>query len=197
MSAQAPQSTDIRTRSGEEQRFREAVNRQVPRPGPGMVHTTVPGGTVLRPLVQRSRRVTDNLRVSVFSDDSQKKIRVSNGTIGGLTPTLDDGEALDASPAPSMDITGEDAEYVFAVVSGSVTVDDGFVRAVTVTGVDIQVANAVPDSDGTEHWTLLLATLQDGRVVRPQPWKTSIPIHFTDSGLADGTAIMLTGTIAF
>ena len=190
MSAQAPQSTDIRTRSGEEQRFREAVNRQVPRPGPGMVHTTVPGGTVMRTLRQGARSSTAaNFRVSRADVGEEKRIRVSNGQLGGITPTLAGGAALDTVPAPTAVITGTGTEYVYAVSEVTHTSTLDYVHNSVIDAIDIQIFTSIRPDDLTGTYYKLLATLVNGVVQRPQPVSTSLNVNFSDDGTASSQAV--------
>lgn len=195
MNAQSPQSPGLRTKSGEEGRFRELVNQQVPRPGPGVVHTTLPGGTVLTPLRTRGRSsALDNFHVTVFTQAGKKKIRVDNGQMGGITPKLD-GTALDKKTEeklpPSLEITGSGTEYVYAFINATHSDILGYVHNTIVVSVAINVFDEIQDDDLAGAYYILLATIVDGVVVRPQPVRTSLSLDFGDDGTASGKAYLI------
>lgn len=139
-----------------------------------------------------------NFQVTWAGEDGAAST-VANGMIGSITPTLDGGDTLDTLPAPTIDLSAAASGtlYVYAVVTATLTVEDGYVTTYTLDEVDITAGASVPTDDNETTWHILLATVTDGVVVTPQPYRTSIPVLITDSGLADGTALLLPGTISY
>jgi len=148
----------------------------------------------LRRQARASAPEVDNFHVSWKSDvDPGDVSQVTNGTIGGITPTLDGGDTLDTLPPPTIDLNGAEAGtlYVFAEIAATLLVTDSYVHGFSITSIDIKADAVEPTSDGLSLWYILLATVTNGLVATPQPFRRSLEIHLTDSGNADGTAILL------
>ena len=113
---------------------------------------------------------------------------VANGEIGGITPTLDGGDTLDTSPAPTFTLTGSGTEYVYAVIDVTHTDTLGYVHTSVINSVDVQKFASLQTNVLTGTYYKLLATVVDGVVSRPQPVTTSLTVEFVDNGSADGKA---------
>lgn len=111
---------------------------------------------------------------------------VANGQIGGITPTLAGGSTLDTLPAPVFTLTGTGTEYVYAKLTVTHTVVEGYVTTSVLDAVDIDAYATEQEDDLTGVYYKLIATVVDGVVVDPQPVRTSLSVTSDDHGAAPG-----------